>query len=77
VQELEVVIDFVDTGLNESMNFFTRSVFNNEPSRKEDRNRELNYINHVVFGASRLLKRPNRPSITNLCDIFSSIIHAS
>lgn len=67
LQELETAIDFVDAALNESIGFFDRTAFENEPSKKEDRNRELNYINHIMFGASRLLKRPtNQKLATNL-----------
>lgn len=66
VKELDTAVEFTEAALNESMSFLTRSIVNNEASKKEERNRELNYINHIVFGAARLLKRPARNTIPNL-----------
>lgn len=65
-KELETVIDFVDMSLNESIGILKRAIHDNEPSKKEDRNRELNYMNHIIFGASRLLKRPAEKIVSNL-----------
>jgi hypothetical protein len=64
--ELETAIDFAKAGLEESFKFLTESILNNKNeaslssmSSKEERNRELNYVNHIIYAASRLLKRPN------------------
>jgi hypothetical protein len=63
--ELETAIDFAKAGLEESFKFLTESILNNKNenslstlSSKEERNRELNYVNHIIYAASRLLKRP-------------------
>ena len=65
VKELETAIDFTRAALNESYKFLTESIIqgkhetsSNATSSKEERNRELNYINHIIYAASRLLKRP-------------------
>jgi hypothetical protein len=66
VRELETAIDFAKQSIDESFKFLTENVLNNKNenplstlSSKEERNRELNYVNHVVYAASRLLKRPS------------------
>ena len=72
VREIEVALDFVHDFLSESVHFLTESVLQNTnadlgltSSSKEERNRELKYIYHIVYGASSLLKRPSNPRIAN------------
>jgi len=71
LKETSVAIDIVNTSLNESMEFLKKSIilnkFNKNSSKilKEENYRELNFIYHVLYGASRLLKRPsNRKTAT-------------
>jgi len=71
----------VGTTLNESMNFLKKSFFyrrGDEKSftktAKEEIYRELNYIHHIMFGSSSLLKRPkNRQYVCDHIDSSVSI----
>jgi len=71
VEELTVAIDFTDLELNNSIDFLTKSILLNTDDQltsttKEERSRELTYINFVIYGASKLLKRPtNKTFQTN------------
>ena len=71
VKEIEAALEFVESSLNKSVEFLTNSILssaNDEAltsSTKEERNRELNFINHIMYGASRLLKRPANRSYVN------------
>jgi proteasome activator subunit 4 len=63
VREIEVALDFVETFLKQCTDFISVAILENKndegltSSSKEERNRELNYVNHIIYGASRLLKR--------------------
>ena len=57
VQELESCLDFVNDNIDESFSFLTNTINNMSVTCKEERNRELNFVNHVVYAASRLVKR--------------------
>jgi proteasome activator subunit 4 len=69
LKEIEVSLEFVDIFLKDSIQFLTESVLlsKNEESlttsSKEERNRELKYIYHIIYGASSLLKRPSNSKI--------------
>ena len=70
-KELSSAIDIINTSLNESIEFLKKSIilnkFNKNSSKilKEENYRELNFIYHILYGSSRLLKRPsNRKTIT-------------
>ena len=71
VEELSIAIDFTDRELNKSIDFLTKSILLNTDnqlnnSTKEERTRELTYINFIIYGASKLLKRPtNKTFKTN------------
>ncbi len=60
VAELTTAIDFIDSELNKSMKFLSDSINSGKQltnSTKEERNRELTYINFLLYGGSRLLLR--------------------
>jgi hypothetical protein len=75
-KEIQTALNFVSSTLNESMSFLRKSILsaftsnNNKKESvkitKEETYRELNFVYHVVYGASCLLKRPtsNRHYIT-------------
>ena len=78
VKEIETALEIVGSSLTESMSFLKKSIFfskrdellnsSNKQSKiaKEENYRELNYIYHIMYGASCLLKRPvNREFITD------------
>lgn len=52
--------NIIDDALNESMRFLNKSLILNNPDNvtKEENYRELNFIYHILFGSSRILKRP-------------------
>jgi len=61
-QELKKIVGIVEVTLNESMDFLSKSLMVDRESgsiTKEENYRELNIVYHVLFGASRLLKRPS------------------
>ena len=73
--ELETAIDFLEEQLNKSIRFVSESIMKSgngqtlSKSSKEERNRELSYINLLIYGASTLLKRPSgKKSITEHID---------
>lgn len=70
MQELETALEFARSSLSECYKFLTETVINNKTdtllASKEERNRELNYINHIIYAASRLLKRPTDLAIINV-----------
>jgi len=60
-EELKKVISIVEATLNESMEFLNKSLVDGQAAgsvTKEENYRELNFVYHVLFGASRILKRP-------------------
>lgn len=57
-QEIESCLDFIHENLNESFDFLTKSIDDMSRTSKEERNRELTFINHLIYSGSRLLKRP-------------------
>ncbi|RMZ93913.1 proteasome activator complex subunit 4, partial [Brachionus plicatilis] len=64
VQEISAALDITSSVLNESMSFLKKSFLRKNESRdfrstKEDNYRELNYIYHLVYSSSCLLKRPS------------------
>ncbi|CAF1136134.1 unnamed protein product, partial [Brachionus calyciflorus] len=68
VQEISTALEITNSVLTESMTFLRKSILGLNSKKedsdsnkfsKEDNYRELNYIYHVVNGASCLLKRPN------------------
>lgn len=75
VREVETALEIVGSSLTESMNFLKRSIFfsgslataaKQSKITKEENYRELNYIYHIMYGASCLLKRPvNREFIVD------------
>lgn len=75
VREIETALEIVGNSLTESMNFLKKSIFFSKREEtcqkqskilKEENYRELNYIYHIIYGASCLLKRPvNREFITD------------
>lgn len=63
-KEIETALDFIEVFLKKSMKFLSDSVLlrneeNLSTSTKEERNRELKYIYHIIYGGSSLLKRPS------------------
>lgn len=71
VDELSIAIQFTDTQLNYSIDFLTKSVILNDLAltSKEERTSELTFINFIIYGASKLLKRPsNKKLITEHID---------
>lgn len=57
-KEIKTVIHFVNSTMNESMNFLNKSILRGSiKSTKEENYRELNFIYHVLYGSSRILKR--------------------
>jgi hypothetical protein len=72
LDEISAALDLTGSILTESINFLKKSILypRKDESRgskisKEENYRELNYIYHIVYGASCLLKRPsNRQFIT-------------
>ena len=79
LREIEVALDFVDIFVKKSTEFITEHIIlshNDEAlssSKKEERNRELNYLNHIVYGASRILKRASATQ-TQVCVIKHTLI---
>lgn len=77
VKEIEIALEIVGSSLNESISFLKKSIFpskreemqngnKNTKITKEENYRELNYIYHIIYGASCLLKRPiNREFVTD------------
>ncbi len=71
-EEISAALDLVGSILNESISFLKKSMLYNRKDEgrnskisKEENYRELNYIYHIIYGASCLLKRPaNRQFIT-------------
>ncbi|CAF0770306.1 unnamed protein product [Brachionus calyciflorus] len=57
VEELETCLDFVNENLTQSFSFLTRTINDMSLTSKEERNRELNFVNHLMYASSRLLKR--------------------
>ncbi len=60
IEELVPALEFINTQLNISMKFLDESIHRSASlasSTKEERSRELNYINFLVYGGSRLLVR--------------------
>lgn len=53
--------NIIDDALNESMRFLNKSLILSNPDNvtKEENYRELNFIYHILFGSSRILKRPS------------------
>ena len=62
-----MIIEIVDKALNESMNFLRNSIIMSNPkkSTKEENYRELNFIYHILFGSSRILKRASHKISTD------------
>jgi len=87
VREIETALEIVGNSLTESMSFLKKSIFfnkrddlsnnstfGNKQSKiaKEENYRELNYIYHIIYGASCLLKRPvNREFVTDQLELLS------
>lgn len=70
MQEISTALEFTSSVLNDSMLFLKKSILKKNEMRdfkstKEDNYRELNYIYHVVYSASCLLKRPQTHKIVN------------
>ncbi len=66
VRELTIATEFVNKELDISMEFLNKSILlNNDIQKnlsnltKEERNRELAFISFLLYGSSRLLKRPS------------------
>lgn len=59
LQEISTALDITSSNLNESMSFLKKSILRKNESNKEDNYRELNYIYHIVYSSSTLLKRPS------------------
>ncbi|RNA03229.1 proteasome activator complex subunit 4B-like [Brachionus plicatilis] len=57
VQEIEACLDFINDNLNESFDFLTKTIDDMSRTSKEERNRELNFVNHLMYSGSRLIKR--------------------
>jgi hypothetical protein len=73
VKEIETALEIVSSSLNESVNFLKKSIFfdrsGNNKILKEENYREMNFIYHIIYGASCLLKRPtNREFVTDHID---------
>jgi proteasome activator subunit 4 len=68
-QELQCAIDFLTLNLNKSEEFLNKSILTEAntltTSTKEERHREFTYINYLVYGSSRLLKRPSSQPYVN------------
>ncbi len=67
-QELKLVIRLVENALNQSISFLSKSILHEKLASnlnvsKEENYRELNFIYHILYGSSRLLKRPGEKNI--------------
>ena len=63
VEELEFCIKFTNTHIQSSYKFLTENLINSSSlmstTLREECSRELHYFNNIIYGASRLLKRPS------------------
>lgn len=59
LQEISTALEITNWILNESMSFLKKSILRKTESNKEENYRELNYIYHVLYSSSTLLKRPS------------------
>ena len=57
-QEIEACLEFINENLNESFEFLTKTIDDMSRTSKEERNRELTFVNHLMYAGSRLIKRP-------------------
>ena len=65
-KEIKAVVHLVNTTMNESMNFLNKSILRGSiKSSKEENYRELNFIYHVLYGSSRILKRGSHKTISD------------
>jgi proteasome activator subunit 4 len=72
-KEIETALEFANSYLRKSMKFLNDSVLlakntnddnlSTTSTTKEERNRELKYIYHIIYGGSSLLKRPTNQKV--------------
>ena len=79
VREVSVALELTSQILSESMSFLRKSILGIKKDEakmvklsKEDNYRELNYIYHVIYGASCLLKRPTNQKFVAEQYVFTS-----
>ncbi len=64
---MKSIVKIIDKALNDSIKFLNKSIILSNPDNvtKEENYREFNFIYHILFGSSRILKKASHLKTIN------------